>query len=238
MVNTAIILAGGYGRRIRSMVSDVPKPMAPCNGAPFLASLMGHWVNQGIDNIILSVGYKADSIKNYFSNSFEGAAIEYIHDEVIDGTGKAIDNIIKNLDARLLILNGDSFSDVDLRKMDRQHGLSSAFATVATVERYDPIARYGHLKLDRLGRILEIKKCCNKTSMQKINIGVCLIESKMWNTASTLLNSGDSFEKLLLIKAEKMGFSNYCYAHNGSFIDIGLPEDFIQLEAFMKRIQT
>ena len=75
MVNTAIILAGGMGTRLQSVVSEVPKPMAPINGTPFLEIQIKYWVSQGINNFILSVGYKNEIIVNHFGSKFEGAKV-------------------------------------------------------------------------------------------------------------------------------------------------------------------
>ena len=64
--NRLVVLAGGLGTRLRSIVSDVPKPMAPIHGIPFLQYLLEYWLGQGIQEIILSVGYRSDKIQNYF----------------------------------------------------------------------------------------------------------------------------------------------------------------------------
>ena len=62
----AIILAGGLGTRLRSIVSDLPKPLAPIRDRPFLASLLAFWINQGVNRFVLSVGYKYETIQNKF----------------------------------------------------------------------------------------------------------------------------------------------------------------------------
>ena len=77
MINTAIILAGGKGTRLQSVVSEVPKPMAPINGVPFLEIQINYWISQGINNFILSVGYKNEIIVNHFGSKFNGAVIKY-----------------------------------------------------------------------------------------------------------------------------------------------------------------
>ena len=66
MINTAVILAGGFGTRLRSVVREVPKPMAPINGKPFLEILLNYWIKQGVNDFILSVGYKHEIIENHF----------------------------------------------------------------------------------------------------------------------------------------------------------------------------
>jgi len=80
-MTTAVILAGGLGTRLRSIIDDRPKPMAEVAGKPFLAHLMSYWLDQGIRRFILSVGYRADQIQQYFGSSFEGSEIEYVYEQ-------------------------------------------------------------------------------------------------------------------------------------------------------------
>ena len=95
MINTAIILAGGKGTRLQSVVSEVPKPMAPINGIPFLEIQIKYWIKQGINNFILSVGYKKEIIINHFGFKFHTAEIKYVLEDSPLGTGGAIIKSIK-----------------------------------------------------------------------------------------------------------------------------------------------
>ena len=76
-MTSAVILAGGLGTRLRSVVSDLPKPMAPINGKPFLERLINYWVGQGVDHFVLSVGYMHHTVIDYFGNDYDGARIDY-----------------------------------------------------------------------------------------------------------------------------------------------------------------
>ena len=96
-MRTAIILAGGLGTRLRKLVSDVPKPMASVNGRPFVAHLMDYWIEQGITQFILSVGYLKESIIHYFGNEYRGIKIEYSVEESPLGTGGGVLLAIKNI---------------------------------------------------------------------------------------------------------------------------------------------
>src|SRR5690349_16571222 len=87
MQMTAIILAGGLGTRLRSVVADVPKPMAPIAGRPFLAYQIEYWIAQGVQRFILSVGYKHEIIMDYFGDRYQGAEIEYAIELLPLGTG-------------------------------------------------------------------------------------------------------------------------------------------------------
>ena len=83
-MTSAIILAGGLGKRLRSVVPDLPKPMAPINGRPFLEYQIRYWINQGINHFVLSVGYRYKTIMDYFGSQFEGVKVRFsINDDFI-----------------------------------------------------------------------------------------------------------------------------------------------------------
>lgn len=86
-MTTAIVLAGGLGTRLRDAVPDLPKPMAPINGRPFLEFLFEYWRTQGVERFILSVGYRCDAIIDYFGENYRGAMIEYVLEQTPLGTG-------------------------------------------------------------------------------------------------------------------------------------------------------
>src|ERR1700754_2334388 len=90
MLQTAIILAGGFGTRLQSVVSDLPKPMAPVNGQPFLNYQLRYLKKYGIKNVILSVGYRHDKIKQHYKNDFEGLQVNYAVEAQPLGTGGGI----------------------------------------------------------------------------------------------------------------------------------------------------
>jgi dTDP-glucose pyrophosphorylase len=87
MTFEAIILAGGFGTRLREAVPDLPKPMAPIAGRPFLAWQLDYLIATGIQHVIFSVGYKAESISNYFGSSYAGCSISYVREDEPLGTG-------------------------------------------------------------------------------------------------------------------------------------------------------
>jgi len=86
-VISALVLAGGLGTRLRSAVPDLPKPMAPINGRPFLEYLLDYWINQGVDRFVLSVGYRHEIITEHFGNKYKEAQIEYVIEKTLLGTG-------------------------------------------------------------------------------------------------------------------------------------------------------
>ena len=104
------------GTRLKSVVSEVPKPMAPINGIPFLEIQIKYWVSQGINNFILSVGYKKEIIINHFGFKFHTAEIKYVVEDFPLGTGGAIIKSIKQFDIKepFMLLNGDTYFEISL----------------------------------------------------------------------------------------------------------------------------
>ena len=108
----AIILAGGLGTRLRSVVSDRPKPMALVEGKPFLEYVLQGLKKSGIDDIIFAVGYKGGMVEEYFGDGARfGIRARYAYEEELLGTAGAIKNAGKYVtDEQFFVLNGDTFS--------------------------------------------------------------------------------------------------------------------------------
>lgn len=216
----AIILAGGFGTRLSTVVSDVPKPMAPINGKPFLELLLEDLEKKGITRVILATGYKKEIIKNYFRDKYR--SIEIIYSEEISplGTGGAIKKAIvlaKGND--IFIVNGDTFFDVDLEEMYKFHKKNNSKLTLAIkeMERFD---RYGSLILEG-NRIIKFEE---KKYIEKgfINGGIYLINKEILKKN---FKENFSFEKEILENSDNR-IEKYGYISNNYFIDIGIPKDY------------
>ena len=104
----AIILAGGYGTRLQSVVADVPKPMADINGIPFLEILLKSLNTAGFTKVIIALHFMPEKIINYFGSKFENIILEYVVEKVKLGTGGAIKNSLKFCNNNhVYVLNGD-----------------------------------------------------------------------------------------------------------------------------------
>ena len=146
---TAIILAGGFGTRLRSVVNDLPKPMAPVNGKPFLHYLFTYLKNQGVKDAILCVGYKYEVVQQYFGNEYAGIQIRYsIEDEPL-GTGGAIKKACSLCENIAFILNGDTFFDIDLDALlmtyiDTKSEITLALKPMKDFDRYGSVEIAGN----------------------------------------------------------------------------------------------
>jgi D-glycero-alpha-D-manno-heptose 1-phosphate guanylyltransferase len=219
----ALVLAGGFGTRLQTVVNDVPKPMAPINNKPFLEYLLSYLHKHQYQKIILSTGYLAEKISEHFGNSFLGMQIEYCVETTPLGTGGAIKlGLQKCAEQNVLVLNGDSFFDVNLFEFEKFHTQTNSNFSLA-VRQVENADRYGTITLSG-EKITEFKEKDNKANPGIINGGVYLIEKNFYlNNCPE--SSSFSVEKDFLEKfVEKFRFC--AYQSNSYFIDIGIPNDF------------
>ncbi len=191
MVNTAIILAGGFGTRLKEVAPNTPKPMAIINGRPFLEYQMEYWINQGITRFILSVGYLKDLIINHFGDSFNGASIEYVVEPKPLGTGGGMLLAAKNITEIFIVLNGDTYIEVDLNSLYKFHDKLKSDWTFALFRTSD-FNRYLAMDISSRGKILSFNSNTTKKS-GLVNGGVYLIEPSALN----LLNFNSVYESSL-----------------------------------------
>lgn len=215
-----IILAGGYGSRLQTLIKDVPKPMAKIGNTPFLEILMSHLFEQGVTKFIISIGYLGEQIKEYFGNNYKGIEIIYASENKPLGTGGAIRLALSSVTADYaLICNGDTYLEMDLSKLKgRWYESNMPIITGCIV---DDASRYGTI-LEKDGIIIGFLE---KTNDNKglINAGCYLLKKDQLNDFP--LYSNFSFEKDYLPEAIKK-FKFNVLKFNGKFIDIGVPEDF------------
>ena len=128
----AIILAGGFGTRLKHIISDVPKPMAPILGEPFLSFLFRRLKMAGIEHIVLSTGYLHEKIEGFYGNEFEGIRFSYSQETDPLGTGSAmLFGMEKTCADQVLVLNGDTLFDIDFDALYRFHEATNADLSVA-----------------------------------------------------------------------------------------------------------
>lgn len=224
----AIILAGGFGKRLKSKIKDIPKPMAPVNNRPFLVYILDKLLKYNFDHIILSVGYKGDVISDYFGDNYFGIKISYVQETYPLGTGGAIKlALTKSKQDHLFIINGDTFFDIDFFKIERFWELHKK-PTIITTNVSDS-SRYGSLKVDGKYITSFQEKGCNLSGI--INSGYYLFPVNIFNNVK--LNKSFSLEEDFLkkyINLEKIMF----FPAEGLFIDIGIPDDYHTAQKLIK----
>lgn len=216
-----LILAGGAGTRLRDIVKDVPKPMAPVGGRPFMEYLLMHLRAQGIMDVIILTGYMGGVIRAYFGDGRRaGMRISYSEEARPLGTaGALLKAALTVSDEEFLVLNGDTFLDADFNGLVRFHKDKGSAATMAAV-RVDNTQRYGRIVADKSGRVRSfIEKGDGSPGL--INGGVLVIEKE---TALKIPPAAFSFEHEVLPGLLESGL--YAMEVRGYFMDIGTPESY------------
>ncbi|MCX7714264.1 MAG: nucleotidyltransferase family protein [Clostridia bacterium] len=223
----AVVLAGGLGTRLRHVVSDVPKPMAPINGEPFMKYIFEYLIKNAATRIILAVGYKHEIIQEYFGNSYKGVPIVYSVEDKPLGTGGAIKQAFAFCqNENVAVINGDTYYDVDLTEMFDFHLKKQAEITVA-VKPMKNFERYGCVVIENgLIKCFDEKK---PTKYGKINGGIYVLKKSIFGYVG---ETAFSFEKSVL---ESKSAGVYAFESDGYFIDIGVPEDYCRAQDELKK---
>lgn len=216
----AIILAGGLGTRLRSRLTSLPKAMALIDGKPFLEILLDQLVGQGCQRIVLSIGYRREAILERFGTEYRGVPLHAVVEESPLGTGGAIRLALEHAnDPEVLVMNGDTYLDVDFRLLLSRHRTASRPMTIA-VTRVGDVSRYGGVVLSDEYVIRFIEK--DYAGEGWINGGVYVMDRSFpWPEN---LPPHFSFEFDVLMRSLPH-IRPAAYRCNGQFLDIGTPED-------------
>jgi len=221
MIKEAIILAGGKGTRLQTVINDLPKPMALIAEKPFITYLLDFLIKNEVEKAILSVGYMYSTIIENLGDNYKGLKIEYAVEPKPLGTGGGIVFASQFLDNNnFFLLNGDSFFNINLQLFDDFHRFNKTDFSIA-IKPMKNFDRYGTVVVEN-NRILRFneKKYCE---YGLINAGIYLMDKckiKALNFTEVF-----SFEKdFLEVYINKFVFS--AYIDDQYFIDIGVPKDY------------
>jgi D-glycero-alpha-D-manno-heptose 1-phosphate guanylyltransferase len=222
MIREAIILAGGLGTRLRSVVSDVPKCMAPVNGKPFLHFIINQLMQQGVDKFIFSLGYKHEIIEDWLNVQYAMHHMQCSIELVPLGTGGAVKLACKkSVSKNVFVLNGDTFFNINLGRLAALHEKMNADCTLCLKPMQD-FDRYGVVELKNDDTIASFKEK-SRYKEGLINGGIYALNREKF--IHEVLPEKFSFEKEYLEKyysKRKM----YGLVQDDYFIDIGIPEDY------------
>ncbi len=220
----AIVLAGGFGTRLRSVVADRPKPMALINNKPFLEYILDKLNSEGFNKVVLAVGYMHEFIENHFKNRYKNLDVIYsIEDEPL-GTGGCIKKAFDYIDEEYAyVLNGDTYFDIDLVNMKTKSSIMIA------CKYFENFSRYGKVIIEN-NKIISFKeKEENQTGY--INAGIYLMKKDIfegYNLSTKFSLENDFFNKYM----DKLSID--AYQSDNYFMDIGIPEDYKAFEEDMK----
>jgi D-glycero-alpha-D-manno-heptose 1-phosphate guanylyltransferase len=221
----AIILAGGLGTRLKSVISEIPKPMAPVKGKPFLEYILSYLKRNDVTRVILSVGYKWELIHEYFGDSFKNMELVYSVENEPLGTGGALKLAFEKVQGEAVyIINGDTFFNISLEKLQLKNGSK---VMLSLKEMYD-FDRYGCVETDEHGLVTSF---CEKEKRKigYINGGIYLIDKNVFE--GYRLNNKFSFEDFLQENLKQLKITASFF--DKYFIDIGIPEDYEKSQADM-----
>lgn len=231
----AIILAGGLGTRLRSVVNNVPKVLAPVGGRPFLAWVLDGLVRDGFKVICLATGYLGNQIFSEFGNShrcgLHSATILYSHEAEPLGTGGAIRLALHQLPEKpTFVLNGDTFLRPDWCRMSDLHAEQKSHISIA-VRHVEDVSRYGGVEINQ-GVIVSFREK-KRNGPGFINAGVYLLDRSIFDcipeTFTTFSIEQDVIEAFLHQLTPR------AFVTESPFLDIGIPEDFLYASKFLAK---
>lgn len=230
----ALLLVGGMGTRLRSVIASVPKPLAQVGGTYFLDLLVEQLRNQGFQNLVMCTGYLSEQIESGFgTGSARGVRIEYSREPSPMGTGGAVklaESLLEGGDD-FLVMNGDSFIEVDLQRLIAFHRAHHAIATLA-VSRVENSARYGTVHVDQSGRVIGFLEKTGKPEPGIINAGVYVFGRALLDY---IPQGPGSLEKDVFPQLLSRGV--FALEQPGMFIDIGTPEDYAMAQQLSSRLR-
>jgi len=220
-----LVLAGGFGTRLRSLVPDVPKPLAPVAGVPFLNYLIENWVDQGANELAFLLHHKADQIQKLIDDvslrpEFESVRFECVVEDKPLGTGGSILNAIQELKIcdSFLVVNADTWLELGLAEISVLEPNVVGCTMVPNCE------RYGALEIER-NRIVRFAEKSSSRGSGLVNCGLYHLDPSAFfgfEVGSTFSLEEEIFPKLSQsseLKAEEI---------QGEFIDIGVPKDYLK----------
>lgn len=223
----AIVLAGGFGTRLRQVVPDLPKPMAPIGSRPFLEILLNSLASKGFERVVVSLGYKAEVISSRFGKSFAGIALDYVVENAPLGTGGAVRLAMTQcIGDHVFVFNGDTFVDLEVSQIE--YLWQTRRNAIIVGRKVQDTSRYGRLQVIE-GRVTGF---CEKgmSGPGLINVGCYVLRTGQ--LANWPLDMPFSLEADYLVRAvtvERIEF----FETAGLFIDIGVPEDFFRAQTML-----
>jgi len=229
----AVLLVGGMGTRLRSVLPDTPKPLASIGQKSFLELLVRQLRCQGIRRVIMCTGYLADQIENEFGDGHAlDVEIEYSTEPRPLGTAGAVKFAQQYLDnvSDFVVMNGDSFLEIDFQRLIRFHQNHGGIATLAVLL-VKNAARYGTVQLGSDDRVTGFSEKTGADARGLVNGGVYVFNRAIFDH---IPDGPASLEKDIFPRLVDHGVN--ALEHAGMFIDIGTPEDYTRAQQICERL--
>lgn len=220
----AVVLAGGFGTRLRSVVPDLPKPMAPVAGRPFLEILLSALAAKEFSRVILSLGFMAEKVARHFADTFRGMELIYEVENSPLGTGGALRRALPRcISDHVFVFNGDTFLDLEVEDVEA-HWIRERVPIVVAREVEDT-ARYGRLATSGSRLVGFSEKGFAGGGL--INAGCYVLPGGLLD--DFVLDQPFSFEQDYLVRAVANRRVDF-HRTAAYFIDIGIPEDYTRAQ--------
>lgn len=230
----AVILAGGLGTRLRSVLPDRPKPLALVAGRPFLAWILDMVAAAGVRRAVICTGYLAQMVEDELGQRHGSLELSYSREETPRGTGGALLDALPQITSQtILMLNGDSLCLADLRQFAAEHRRRAAVASLLLTH-VDDCSRYGRVELAADGRVLAFVEKGGEATPGWINAGIYLLQR---DALAEWPSHGEpiSIERQIFPTWQSRG-QLWGHAQGAApFIDIGTPESFAAAESFLRQ---
>jgi D-glycero-alpha-D-manno-heptose 1-phosphate guanylyltransferase len=225
-------LAGGFGTRLRSVIGEIPKPIAKVNGRPFLSYIFDQLINSGFNSAIICIGYNGNLIRELFGSHYKSLELIYSQENEPLGTAGALRLMMNEVSAtRILVLNGDSYCGINLNKFihdidkaGKKNGIALTWVANAN--------RYGQVKVNNSNHVVEFLEKNNTNESSLINVGIYLFRTQIFEKLPE--SKEISLEREVLPNLIHDGL--YAYVCNEEFIDIGVPESYMEAGNFFNKL--
>jgi D-glycero-alpha-D-manno-heptose 1-phosphate guanylyltransferase len=222
---SVVLLAGGFGTRLRAMVKNVPKPLAPVGKSPFLQYLLQDLIDQGCRKFILSLHYQADQILRFIEQFKTEINSDIIMHAVIEpsprGTGGALEFVVEQefLKGTFYVMNADTYLPGGLRQLSQiAHNVDNAIALVPAPQ----TSRYGSVQVNSIDQVIGFHEKNAKVAARLINSGVYKLHTSFFTQKRQIKYSLERELFPDMIQKKQL----YGYEIQTEFIDIGVPEDY------------
>ncbi len=217
LINQAVILVGGKGKRLGSITSNCPKPMQLIKNKPFLDTLIWNLKRHSIRRIVLLTGYLSETFENYYGDGSRfGISIKYSKETNQAGTGGALKLAEKYLDDYFFLINGDTLFDINY--LDLAYSFNLDKVGIMALYKVKDVEQYGTVKISK--NLIESFNEKSERNQGYINSGVGIFKKEICNYINKIPSSLEKDIFPLLVKERKLLGKKY----NSFFIDIGLPE--------------
>lgn len=224
-----IILAGGLGTRLRSVVSDVPKPLAPVNGRPFLHALLDYLDRSPhVGKVVMALGYRAEAIEEVYAGAQYHFPIVFSREESLLGTGGAIKQALSLTSGDdIIAMNGDTFAGVDISALLKFHREKNGVATIAVAKKKEG-ARYGAVAFDDDYKIHSFNEKSDTSDF--VSAGTYVLRKSLFDPVPDAEICSVEIDLI----PQWIEQNVYAHIHENGFLDIGTPESYAESGTYLR----